>query len=498
MQRTAEVDRVIESVTSFFPYGGELFFTLSAPDGQLFTNWSRNLNSYREIEGLPLVIKARASGGFTVWESFSPPFIHEQQRDNRSFISLARLIDSGPGSPQSLLVMSFRTDLLARILQEGRAGTDVGLVLCDETGKAYIGTPTGLSASQDLSALVEGRTTADGRVMERRDLRSVPGDLAGGGLLLLALYESDDLDKTARPLLLTLSAFFALLMVTMVVMTWFISRRIVDPLDRLAAQMKGWEPGGAIPAGLLLPRRDEIGRLQTAFVAMNARIEELFLAVENEHKVREHYRFVSQQAQLNPHFLFNSLNTLRFMAIIGKVPNMVEAIDAVGTVLQHSLGRDTGNTTVGEELRSLESLVKVYNLRFGDAYSLQVVYIGDQSDLESLPMVRFILYPAVENSILHGYEGQTGTGKIRVTVARETRVPGTETLVITVQDWGAGIPPARLATIFDESPRGQGIGLHNIREMIRLVHGEAGTLTVQSTPGEGTVVTYRFPAGGPA
>ncbi len=179
------------------------------------------------------------------------------------------------------------------------------------------------------------------------------------------------------------------------------------------------------------------------------------------------------------------------MAILNKSQNMLEAIDAVSTVLQHSIGRDTGRTTVGEELRSLESLVKVYNLRFGDAFSLELVYEQDAAELAARPILRFLLYPAVENALVHGYASRTGTGAIRITVASAG-----EGLRLEVRDWGAGMTEQKLASIFEESFRDQGIGLYNIREMIGQVYGPEARLEVASRLGEGTTVGFVLPGSG--
>jgi len=326
-------------------------------------------------------------------------------------------------------------------------------------------------------------------IMIREQLRSIPGDLAGAGMVLLALYPYDTLTDTFRALLVSFSLIFFLLTLTSTLLAFFVSRRVILPIGRLAAEMRQWELGRPLPPALSNPGEDEVGSLQKAFVTMQEKIDELFAAVEREHKIREHYRFVSQQAQLNPHFLFNSLNTLRFMAILNKSKNMIEAIDAIGTVLQHSIGRETTHTTVGEEIRSLESLVKVYNLRFGDAFVLEVVYEGaSRSHLESQRILRFILYPAVENALLHGYAEHSGSGVVRVRVSETAAA-----LILTVQDWGMGIEPEKLSGIFEETYREQGIGLYNIREMVRQVYGAEGNVRVESQPKQGTLVTFELP-----
>lgn len=493
IDRSLVIDRAIEAETGFFPNSEELFFTFKAPDGQLFTNWSRNLLAYQELETLPLVQKARASDGFTVWESFARPYIREEDRPGRTFISLARMIPTTEPTLSALLLMSFRTEVIRLVLDEVVPGNGAVLLLCDAEGRTFASTNDPATPASLVREAVRNHRSGDPLgpwtvVFER--LRTVPGDLEGGGMLLVCLYPQDSLAVAARSLLGTFSAVFLVLMLTAGVTGYFISRRILLPVGRLAAEMRRWSLGRPLPELLLVPRNDEIGGLQQAFAAMHGKIDELFAAVQKEHQIREHYRFVSQQAQLNPHFLFNSLNTLRFMAIMNKSQNMLEAIDAVSTVLQHSLGRDTSQTTVGEEVRSLESLVKVYNLRFGDAFSLEVAYRGD-ADLSSYPILRFLLYPAVENALLHGYSERKGTGRVRISVGVEDNE-----LWLTVEDWGVGIPHQKLAELFEETHREQGIGLYNIREMIRQVYGPQARFWIESRPGEGTVVNYRLPGPG--
>jgi two-component system sensor histidine kinase YesM len=237
-------------------------------------------------------------------------------------------------------------------------------------------------------------------------------------------------------------------------------------------------------------RPDEIGILERSFLGLGEKTRELFETARREHEIRERYRVQALRGRLNPHFLFNSLNTVRFMAIIRKADNIVEALDAVSTMLQYAMSKDGETTGLREELANLGSYLFIQNARFGGRFALAT---DCPEGLLSARIPRFILQPAVENCVVHGYRDAYGSGEIRVAASEADGK-----LRLSVEDSGRGMSPSRLAGIFLAGEGGEGrgeggIGLRIVREMVRASCGEGYDVLVDSEEGRGTRVTYLLP-----
>ena len=196
------------------------------------------------------------------------------------------------------------------------------------------------------------------------------------------------------------------------------------------------------------------------------------------------------QAQINPHFLYNTLDTMSSIAQIQGCMPVSALSESLGNIFRYTLDI-SAFSTLEKELIHLKNYIYVMDVRMHSA----VQYIYDVDD-ELLPcrLPRLTLQPLVENAILHGVRGVKHEKIIRVIAAREA-----DYLTITVQDNGLGMDVteinARLqADARTELEKGRSIGLVNINARIQMLYGSNFGVTVESEPGQGTVVTVRLPA----
>ena len=134
---------------------------------------------------------------------------------------------------------------------------------------------------------------------------------------------------------------------------------------------------------------------------MSDKLKEAFRRLKAEQEIQERYRYESLRAQINPHFLFNTLTSIRWMAVIRGADNIVESIDALANLLRYSFGRDREQAYIKEELENIKNYVYIQNLRYGDHVSLD---IDVDEEICRMKTIKFILQPIVENAILHGYD----------------------------------------------------------------------------------------------
>ena len=198
------------------------------------------------------------------------------------------------------------------------------------------------------------------------------------------------------------------------------------------------------------------------------------------------------QSQLNPHFLFNTLTTIQWKAIglTGGQNDASNMIEYLSDILRYSLDDSSRLATIREELAILDSYAAIQQIRYGERlhYSCQCA-----PDLTKLYVIRMLLQPLVENSISHGMSENKGCLNVSVQITKEQ-----EHLLIRISDNGAGIDEPLLreirSSLADPSEeRCRHIGLYNVSKRLILTYGEDAHLNIDSTPGSGTVITFRLP-----
>lgn len=212
------------------------------------------------------------------------------------------------------------------------------------------------------------------------------------------------------------------------------------------------------------------------------------------------------QAQVNPHFLFNTLATIAAQAQAEGAAATADLVGAVARLLRYSLRRIGQVVTVAEEVRHVRDYLRIQEARFGDRIAF---HVDVPEALHPVRIPILTLQPLVENAIIHGLDAAE-RGRVWVRGRREG-----PRAVLEVRDDGVGIPPERLATLFEPDPpdapggaRGTpgpgsaperahvtGLGLKNVHKRLQYYFGEAYGLRVTSRPGAGTAATVVLPAG---
>lgn len=290
---------------------------------------------------------------------------------------------------------------------------------------------------------------------------------------------------SGRRFTLVLAVDTALMILVLLVFTRSILKPLTD-LDRAAGEI-GQGRYDAPP--LAVHGDDEIGRTARSFNLMQTEIRRTIHALEREAEMEkslrekeaeaalmqrslQERRFAQLQSQVNPHFLFNTLNTIAALAREESAPLSEELILRLSRFFRYSLESDEKLVPLGREIRLLRDYMELQETRYGDRITME---IHEDPALDGIPVPKFILQPLVENSILHGLRARNAGGQIRVRTYR-----GRRGMTVMVSDNGCGFNPRQTG------PGGhRSVGLDNIRERMEL---SGGRLDVFSRPGLGTAV----------
>jgi len=261
-----------------------------------------------------------------------------------------------------------------------------------------------------------------------------------------------------------------------------LSSRITADIKALEMSMREIEKGNFNIR--MEPRsRDEIGALAVRFNIMAVKIDELINTVFNERLEKQRLEFQALLAQINPHFLYNTLGSIKWLAHKKGQTQLEDMTGMLIALLRYSLN-DRGFALLREELDHIDNYLTLQKHRFEDRFSVSYEIAEDASDL-TVP--RFILQPLVENALFHGTRMSKGGDVITI----RAFFSGSDILVLEVADDGPGFREEE--TMGTESQPGSRIGIKNIRERLRLHFGNSASLTFVSVEGHGTTAHVELP-----
>lgn len=272
------------------------------------------------------------------------------------------------------------------------------------------------------------------------------------------------------------------IVIVLEIIATFVYRSIYDPLHNLLNTMHRVDENNVIKMRVIDDGNDEIHEVVDNFNELLDRVEDLLKTVEMEQEQKRETQILLLQAQINPHFLFNTLNTLHFLAMMNEDKPVSEGIRALAKLLRNTIVDSKEVVSVNEEIENLKNYIVIQKLRYGDLF--ETVYNVDD-EVKNCQILKFLLQPIVENSILHAFDEDKEHQLITIRVQRYGKY-----LKIEIGDNGKGFVLDQIETTKTTL---SGIGMNNIKERIQLMYGETYSMNIKSVPNTGTIVTLLLP-----
>lgn len=463
-------------------------------EGEIYTNWSTNYHDYSFLYEQDWVQESIDEKGYGVWNFFGPSYIYGE-REKIQYVSMARSILAKDGRYAGTLIISIPQSMLADTLSASLRSVQDVIYICTETGqiKMEMDENKGFDHQRIQELAVSSEGDYGGRIITENGHNYLlssftmgsPFASDGEDLKILQLAYYDTVTQKFNSLSQRTGTIIAVFMVLLCGAVLAGTRIMTRPLKLLSEKMENYHPQEEI-YGIDLKRSDEIGHLNRSFKRMSETIDELFEKQKEETKERERYRYEALRAQVNPHFLFNVLNSLRWMAIIENAGNMVECIDALTTILKYSMSRGGEQVSLREEVESIDAYIFINNFRYGNRFQFVMELTEEILDLS---VIKFILQPIIENSILHGFKNTRKNGKILLYGGIEEG-----TLKLYIEDNGTGIS--------EDNPEGRekkmgkkvtGIGVANVNNRIQTEYGEEYGIKMYNSQLGGAIAEYTLP-----
>lgn len=271
-----------------------------------------------------------------------------------------------------------------------------------------------------------------------------------------------------------------------------LSNSIVKRVLYVIEHMKSVKYGVPIPIEREETSKDEIGSLIDTYNYMSDEINHLLDVQAKDSEKLRISEFKALQSQINPHFLYNSLDMINWMSQTGKQEEVTNAVQSLARFYKLTLSKKNTNATLGEELEHITLYCKLQNMRYENRINFLIDVPDEMLEME---IPRITLQPIIENSILHGImEKDSKKGSITITGWKEQ-----EDIILIISDDGVGMNETEIQDMIKgehKNKRGTNIGIGNTNSRLKLLYGEKYGLTYRSKPGLWTEVEIRIPAEG--
>mgnify|MGYP001248377402 CR=1 FL=1 len=295
----------------------------------------------------------------------------------------------------------------------------------------------------------------------------------------------DSLRLRSQIIHVVLFVFAAVLAVSVAV-----TSRVLKNLRKLRNMML-WVKDGNLTVIDPIKSKDEVGQLSIVFQEMLDQIRTLMEDIKNGERHKREAELAALQAQIRPHFLYNTLNTIKYLARLRNAGNIEEVTTALIQLLRGVLGNTKQFITIGEELDYVRSYINIQKYKYIEPFD---VHIQADPGLLSCKIIKLLIQPIVENAIIHGIGPLKEKGQIVIKVQRVG-----ENIRIEVTDNGVGMTEERIGQVLNKRHAATNLsfnsmGIGNVQERIRMTYGEAYGLKIYSEPGVYTTVEIWIPA----
>jgi two-component system sensor histidine kinase YesM len=487
-QNASLIDNLFMTIhSSFFPYNS--YFTLISARGRPYTSWDTLRDSTSKLMSESWY--RRIPDNRFIWITAQKNYVHEERVRYPEVFTLAGSIQRDMGRKVfGKFIISLPHQEIINILTKAAAFPESNLALLDEGNRPFIQTRAmeGRSFWNKVAGSATGNpggsfiSVAAGRKYLINYQR-----LNKNGWKVAEIIPYESLLGEIRELRAKITVLLCLFIAVFVMIAAFIAVSITRPIKQLSGSIRRVEDGD-LTVRVAVTGWDEVGRLMASFNKMVGKIGDLIDQLYQEQRRERELELEALQAQIKPHFLFNTLNSIRWVAVMNQAESVADMIGALSNLLKMSIN-SAKFISFEAELESLKSYIFIQQVRYNSRF--ETVFDFEPAVLK-LPTIKLILQPVVENAILHGL-AKTAEGRIDVS----GRIDG-ESVLVTVADNGRGMSAARLAEVnrtldAPAETQGRGIGLINVYQRLRLNFGDRAGLTIVSAPDRGTVVTLKLP-----
>jgi len=401
------------------------------------------------------------------------------------------ITDKASGRSLGVILVDIEVETIEKLLR-GNLGGRGYIELLDTRGNVICGIQRFASGGNLEAELAEVTKTAVGGAVARES-RNGPyltysRQLEINSWKTIGVILKKELNRDMAPITKLIAVLFTGICLLDLLAALYFTAKLTNPIKKLMLLMKRVETGD-FQVTMDITARNEIGRLAESFNIMVRRLDNLMRQLfANQQKLRK-AQLTALQAQINPHFLYNTLDSVCWLAREEKKSEIISTVIALTKLLRIGLSKGDEIISIREEVEHVRNYLIIQKMRYGNIldYSIEVPEV-----LKEYRIVKLVLQPLVENALYHGIKNKNAPGVIEI---RAEQYNGS--IVFRVSDTGIGMEPEKIRTLErtlgDPEARSDSFGLKNVSDRIRIYFGDDHGLSFDSEVGKGTTVSFSIP-----
>lgn len=417
---------------------------------------------------------------------------------NDEVVSVVRaVVDPFTEEVQGVILIDLKVRVIAETVKDIRLGKTGYLMVINDQNQNIYNPNDPLIDSIPPQWIEENVSGTFSKEIDSKKLQFIYQKSPFANWTTIGVFPAEETIFEIREIRFYLVVFVFILMLFGIPVSYFLSTSISKPITQLMHFMRKVE-GGNLDVRYTDKRYDEIGLLGRSFNKMLVRMEDLMLVTKRHERQKREAEFRSLQANINPHFLYNTLDTIQWMARKQKATDVAEVVESLAKLFRIGLSKGRDKITLGEEIEHIESYLMIQKMRYQE--KLNYMIDVDKSN-RSRYVLKFILQPIIENAIYHGIKERRGAGYITVTVQEKEGQ-----LLIVIKDDGVGMSKVKLKELRqalneaisrtenqEEIRDKKGYGMLNVQARILLTFGEGYGIYMDSKESAGTRVEILLP-----
>jgi two-component system sensor histidine kinase YesM len=413
------------------------------------------------------------------------------QDEYKWVVSLSRKLSSEDAKQLGVLLVDLNYSVINDLCNKIKLGKKGYIFILDQDGNIVYHPQQQLIYSslkkemidQVMSSKTNNFTTSEGKNSRMYTINQSKNT----GWKIVGVTYVDELVSNKREIQTYIFMWGIGLTLIAVILSFILSLRISRPIKRLESSMKEVEKGN-FDIQVNIESSNEIGQLSKRFNRMTTVIKELMIQNVTEQELKRKSELKALQAQINPHFLYNTLDSIIWMAEGKKSEEVVQMVAALARLFRISISKGQEMISIANEIEHIKSYLTIQKMRYKDKLDFE---IDVDKQILGNKVFKIILQPLVENSIYHGIKNNAGVGIVRIT----GRIVD-ERILLQVIDNGIGMSAESIRHMFEKkvkSESGSGIGVSNVNQRIQLYFGDQYGITFESELGQGTTANIWLP-----
>lgn len=423
---------------------------------------------------------------------------HVNYQDDQVISVVRAVMDPTTQEEKGVILVDLKLRVIAETVKDVRLGKTGFLMVIDENGKNIYSPAQSRVSEVLINALLENNNGIFSGMVDGKQVQFIYRKSSFTGWTTVGVFPTKDSVAAVQQIRFYVITFVFFVSLFGVTASYFLSHSISKPISKLMLAMQKAEAGD-LSRRFKVEGKDEVGRLGNSFNNMLDQINKLILSKERQERKKREAELHSLQANIKPHFLYNTLDTIQWLARKNNALDVANMIESLSKLFRIGLSKGGTIISLTEEIEHIKSYLQIQSVRYKNKlnYTLNI-----SPNIDEVSVLKIVIQPIVENAIYHGIKERRGPGLITIEAKEQD-----DMLIIKIEDNGKGMSEEKLVELreslslfFTKNEENgtsieptKGYGIVNVHARLKLTFGEEYGVKIDSQINKGTLVTIYHP-----